>query len=376
MGSGIAQVAATSGHSVVVVDENPTSVEKASTQIKNALSKLTEKQKISKEESEQILSRLKFVTGINALDFQNSDLIIEAVVERLDVKQSIFHELESIVDESCILATNTSSLSITSIASSCKIPGRVIGIHFFNPAPIMPLVEIIPGHLTTSETTERCRKIISDCKKTVVICKDTPGFIVNRIARPFYGEAMRIYEEGIADIATIDEAMRKIGGFKMGPFELTDMIGHDVNYAVTESVWKEFYFDARYKPSLCQRRLVEAKLFGRKSGKGFYDYQSEAITPLPNNDPELQKRIFERILHMLINEAADALYYGIATANDIDLAMMKGVNYPKGLLKWADEIGISKIVHELDTLSDRYREDRYRASVLLRKKAVENSTFF
>ena len=375
MGSGIAQVVATHGHDVLICDENKSTLDRASGQIHSTLNKLVEKQKFTSEEATKILSRLKFVTGIQDSDFKDCELIIEAVVEKSEVKQTIFRQLESTVSDSCILASNTSSLSITSIASSCIKAERVIGIHFFNPAPLMPLVEIIPGHLTSSETTEQSRKIISGLKKTVVLCKDTPGFIVNRIARPFYGEAMRIFEEGIADVATIDEAMRKLGGFKMGPFELTDMIGHDVNYAVTESVWKEFYFDARYKPSLCQKRLVEAKLFGRKSGKGFYDYHEDAKKPTPNNDPALQKRIFERILYMLVNEAADALYHGIASANDIDLAMTNGVNYPKGLLKWADEIGIQKIVDELDHLSNIYREDRYRASVILRKKASENSTF-
>ena len=195
---------------------------------------IVEKQKISQEESNAIFGNIQFVSDKAA--FKNCSLIIEAIIENLDVKKSVFKELESIVSENCILASNTSSLSITSIASACKLPQRVIGIHFFNPAPLMPLVEIIPGIATDNKLGEICKQLITSWKKVPVICKDTPGFIVNRIARPYYGEAMRMYEEGIADIATIDWAMKTIGGFKMGPFEVTDMIGHDVSYTGTETV--------------------------------------------------------------------------------------------------------------------------------------------
>jgi 3-hydroxybutyryl-CoA dehydrogenase len=270
MGSGIAQVAATAGNQVFVYDTNEQALQKAKTNLTVTLSKLVEKQKISQEESDSILSKIEFVNSQEK--FSTCDLIIEAIVENLEVKKSVFSSLEKIVSDTCVLASNTSSLSITSIAAACKLPQRVIGIHFFNPAPLMPLVEIIPGIATGQGLAEDCKALILSWKKTPVICKDTPGFIVNRIARPYYGEAMRIAEEGIADIATIDWAMKTIGGFKMGPFELTDLIGHDVNYIVTETVWKEFYFDQRFKPSLMQKRLLEAGFFGKKSGRGFYNY--------------------------------------------------------------------------------------------------------
>jgi 3-hydroxybutyryl-CoA dehydrogenase len=196
------------------------------------------------------------------------------------------------------------------------------------------------------------------------------------VARPFYGEALRIYEEGIADFASIDWAMKELGGFRMGPFELMDFIGNDVNYAVTESVFEAFYYDPRYKPSFTQKRHAEAGWLGRKSGRGYYDYSEGAEKPKPSIDRSIGETILNRIRVMLINEAADAVFLNIASPEDIDLAMTKGVNYPKGLLAWADEIGISKCVDALDELTDRYREDRYRCSPLLRKMAEEGKSFF
>jgi 3-hydroxybutyryl-CoA dehydrogenase len=275
-----------------------------------------------------------------------------------------------------VLATNTSSLSITSIAAACTKPARVVGIHFFNPAAIMPLVEIIPGMATAPEIVSLSKSLIDSWGKTTVLVKDTPGFIVNRVARPYYSEALRIYEEGIADMASIDWAMKEIGGFKMGPFELMDMIGHDVNYVVTETVWKEFYYDPKFKPALSQKRLVEAGYLGRKSGKGFYSYAPGEVLPHPDKNQMKGREIVNRIVVMLINEAADTLYLGIASKNDIDLAMTKGVNYPKGLLKWADEIGINEVVKQLTTLKDFYEEDRYRISPILKNMVKTGATFY
>ncbi len=373
MGSGIAQVAATAGHSVIISDTNPEALQRSKNNLQTILTKLAEKQKISSEDKDKILARISFVNDSKKL--KDSDLVIEAIIEDLSVKRSVFSELEKTVKNTCVLATNTSSLSITSIASACSDPSRVIGIHFFNPAPLMPLVEIVPGIATAKDLTISCRDLVTSWKKTTVVAKDTPGFIVNRVARPFYSEALRIYEEGIADIATIDWSVKK-AGFKMGPFELMDLIGHDVNYVVTETVWKEFYYDPRFKPSLTQKRLLEAGFLGKKAGRGFYDYSPDATAPKPDPDNALADRIFSRIFSMLVNEAADALFMNIASAGDIDLAMTKGVNYPKGLLTWADEWGVKKVTDELQRLYDLYQEDRYRLCPLLKQRAKEGQKLF
>ena len=372
MGSGIAQIAATKGHEVCLYDYYNDSLDKSKNKLKKILNRLVEKEKINNEKKEQIISRIKFSSNLK--DIQGSSLVIEAIIEDLSIKQKLFKEIESIVDKNCIIATNTSSLSIASIAGACEGADRVIGIHFFNPAPLMPLVEIIPAVQTSEETNKKTKELIDGWDKVTVIVKDTPGFIVNRVARPFYGEALRIYEEGIADFATIDWAMKEIGGFKMGPFELMDYIGNDVNYTVTETVFTAFYFDPRYKPSFTQKRMKEAGYYGRKTGKGFYDYSQDL--PEPKKDYELGKKILFRILSMLINEAADAVFLNIATKKDIDLAMTKGVNYPKGLLSWSDEIGIKKVFNQLDELYNEYNEDRYRPSPILKRMIKNNQTFF
>lgn len=374
MGAGIAQVAAQAGNNVVVIDTNETVLNKAKHSLQNTLSKLTEKGKLSAEKAASIFSLISWELSINKLN--ESDLVIEAIVERLDIKQTLFAALEHIVSEQCILASNTSSLSVTSIASACNLPQRVIGIHFFNPAPVMELVEIVPALQTSQDIVTKSIAMIDSWNKKTVRTKDTPGFIVNRIARPFYSEAIRLYDEGVASIETIDHAMKVYGGFRMGPFELMDLIGHDVNYAVTETVWSSFYFDPRYTPSFTQKRLVEAKWFGRKSGRGFYDYADTAIKHEPELHEESAKEICWRVLVMLINEAANALFLHVASKEDIDLAMTKGVNYPKGLLHWADEKGIAACVEKLDALYEEYHEDRYRCSPLLRKMKASNTNFY
>jgi 3-hydroxybutyryl-CoA dehydrogenase len=374
MGSGIAQVAATASHSVIVYDNNQNSLAKAENNLKTSLHKLVEKQKISQDKESEILSNIRFVSSLSELS--NCDLVIEAIVENLLVKKNVFSEIEKLVKDTCVLATNTSSLSVTSIGAACTNPNRVIGIHFFNPATLMPLVEIIPGVATSLKITTACKNLIDSWGKVTVIAKDTPGFIVNRVARPFYSEALRIYEEGIANMPTIDWAMKEVAGFKMGPFELMDLIGHDVNYIVTETVWTQFYFDPKFKPSISQKRLLEAGFLGKKTGRGFYDYTENSIKEEPTKNADIAKTIVKRILFMLINEAADTLYLNIASKEDIDLAMTKGVNYPKGLLKWADELGIDLIVKELTALKDFYEEDRYRISPLLKQHFIMKKNFY
>ena len=374
MGSGIAEVAATAGNQVVLFDSFIGARDKFQKGLDKNLTRLVEKNKLTIEKATEIKSNIQFVTHLD--NFSGCKLIIEAIIENLELKQEIFNEIEQLVDENCILASNTSSLSITAIAAACSKPSRFVGIHFFNPATIMPLVEIIPGVDSDPEILMQAKNIIDSWGKTTVIAKDTPGFIVNRIARPFYGESIRIYEEGVADFVTIDWALKTLGGFKMGPFELMDFIGNDINFTVTETIFKEFWNDPRYKPSFTQKRIVEAKRLGRKTGKGYYDYSEGAIAPLPNTNIELGTMIMKRVVAMLINEAADALFLNIATAKDIDDAMTKGVNYPTGLLKWADEWGIQNCVDILDQLYHEYHEDRYRTSPLLRKLAKERKTIY
>ena len=372
MGSGIAQVAATAGCEVKIYDTNLDALAKSKSNLENTLSKLVEKTKIDEHEKSRIENNISYAHTLGELS--HSDLVIEAIIENMEIKRKLFSELENYVSPETILASNTSSLSIASIAASCQKPERVIGIHFFNPAPLMQLVEVIPAVQTSEEVLQKSVQIISDWKKVVAVAKDTPGFIVNRVARPFYSESLRIYDEGVADFATIDWALKTIGGFRMGPFELMDMIGHDVNYIVTETVFTAFYFDPKFKPSFTQKRLLEAGFLGRKSGRGFYNYNQEL--PKPTEDLTLAKAIFERVIVMLINEAADTFFFFIASAKDIDNAMTKGVNYPKGLLAWADELGINWCVEKLDELYNEYHEDRYRCSPILRRMNRENKKFY
>jgi len=371
MGSGIAQVAAMAGHKVVVFDTNEAALQKSEAALEKVLVKLMEKGKIQSVES--ITSKYTYASDLAA--FKDCGLVIEAIIENLDIKKKVFADVEKVVSADCVLATNTSSLSVTSIAAACTKAERVLGLHFFNPAPLMALVEVVPAVQTDATITAECKELMAAWKKVPVIAKDTPGFIVNRVARPFYGEAIRMMEEGIADMATIDWAMTEIGAFKMGPFTLTDYIGHDVNYVVTETVFQSFFYDPRYKPSFSQKRLLEAGWLGRKSGRGFYNYAEGAAQPEANKDSALGNRIAERVIAMLINEAVDALHLNIASAQDLELAMTKGVNYPKGLLQWCDEWGADKCLNILDGLYNEYHEDRYRASVLLRRMAADKKKF-
>ena len=303
MGSGIAQIAAQSGCEVWITDTRQEALDKSRASLTATLTTLSEKGKITEEEKTATLGRLHFTTSMS--DLKHCELVIEAIVEDIEPKQIAFKSMEAIVSENTILASNTSSLSISAMGAQLKHPERIVGIHFFNPAPLMRLVEIIPGLQTDPKVLERAREVIDGWGKTTVIAKDTPGFIVNRVARPYYGEALRILDEGIADEATIDWAMRDLTGFRMGPFELMDFIGNDINYAVTEVVFTNFFYDPRYRPSMTQKRLVDANYLGRKTGRGFYDYRNGAVMPEPVRNEMLGREIALRIIVMLINEESD-----------------------------------------------------------------------
>jgi 3-hydroxybutyryl-CoA dehydrogenase len=486
MGAGIAQVAAQAGHPVLLLDNRPGAAAQAIEGINRQLGKRVDSGKLSAESRSATIGRLVAVEAIEAL--ADCDLIIEAIVENLEVKRALFRQLEGICGEHCILASNTSSLSITSIAAQLSQPQRLLGLHFFNPAPVMALVEIVSGLASDPVLAECLYDTARAWGKKPVHTRSTPGFIVNRVARPFYAESLRLLQEGAADCPTLDALMRDAGGFAMGAFELTDLIGHDVNYAVTCSVFNAYYNDTRFLPSLIQKELVDGGRLGRKSGQGFYSYAEGVERALPAQvastatvdvcivegdlgiargllarlreqgieviqrdgrgllrvgdavlalsdgrmacqraredglrnlilldlaldygqakriaiscaegiDPQaleqgialLHQAGFKvsqlsdspalavlRTVAMLANEAADALLQGVASAADIDLAMRAGVNYPQGPLAWADAIGLRHILSVLENLQAVYGEERYRPSLLLRRRVAEGRTF-
>lgn len=377
MGTGIAQIAASNGHPVCLFDAYPKQLQRSRESLERILSRQVEKARMTQEAAEALLERIQFTDHLGP--FTDCRLVFEAIVEDLQAKKDQFARLEAMVPKDTLLATNTSSLSVASISSALKRPGRFLGIHFFNPAPLMKLVEIVPGVATDQAVVTSARAVIDGWGKSTVVAKDTPGFIVNRVARPFYGEALRLVEEGVADVPTIDWAMKELGGFRMGPFELMDLIGHDVNYAVTETVFRDFYYDPRFRPSFAQKRLVEAGWLGRKSGRGFYDYRmeggrAEIIRGEPVRDQQLGRTILERILAMLINEAFDAIFMNVASRKEVDLAMTQGVNYPKGLMAWGEEWGYDRVLDTLERLFSLYGEDRYRPNPLLKRVVLNGET--
>jgi 3-hydroxybutyryl-CoA dehydrogenase len=358
MGGGIAQVLVEAGWEVLLYDTQDASLENGISRVRGVWDKLVDKGKINDAQRSAYNKQLSAAYVLR--EAAEVSLVIEAIYENLDAKRSVFTTLDDVVREDCILATNTSSLSVSSIAAGVKRAERVVGLHFFNPAPLMPLVEIVPGIATDPAVVEACVAAVAAWGKVGVVAKDSPGFLVNRIARPFYGEALHLFEEQMADMATIDWALTELGGFRMGPFALMDLIGHDVNYVVTETIWKQFYCDPRFRPSLSQKRLLEAGWLGRKSGRGFYDYRNGASLPEPTRDEVLGRAIVNRVVAMLINEAADAVYRGIGSESDVETAMLKGVNYPKGLMAWGREWGWTKVRDQIEALRERTGDPRYR----------------
>lgn len=283
MGAGIAQIAAAAGHVVRLFDNRPGAAAKAAEGIQAQFARLAEKGKMSAEAAQAAAARLRPADSI--ADLSDSQLVVEAIVENLQAKQQLFKELESLVATDCLLATNTSAISVTAIGAALAKPERLAGLHFFNPAPLMALVEVVSGLSTSQATADTLYATAAQWGKAPVHTRSTPGFIVNRVARPYYAEALRVMHEGGADPATLDACAREAGGFRMGPFELMDLIGHDVNLAVTKTVWNAFYNDQRFLPSLIQQELVDAGFFGKKTGRGFYDYREGTVHPQPQTEP-------------------------------------------------------------------------------------------
>ncbi len=283
MGAGIAQVAAVAGHRVLLLDNRPQAAQLAIEGLRAQLDKLAVKGKITAQAALSAGQRLQAATQLG--DLAPAALVVEAIVENLQAKQTLFADLEALVTADCLFASNTSSISITAIGSALKQPQRLAGLHFFNPAPIMALVEVVSGLATAPAVADLLYATANAWGKTAVHAKSTPGFIVNRVARPYYAEALRLRTEGATDCATLDAVMRESGGFRMGPFELMDMIGLDVNFAVTRSVWNAFFNDPRFLPSLIQQELVDAGYLGRKNGRGFFDYREGAEKPQPQTEP-------------------------------------------------------------------------------------------
>jgi len=375
MGTGIGQIAAQQGCDVVYFDNYPGAIGRSSASIEKVFGRLVEKGRMSEAEKTETLSRMNWSDDLSSID--GADLVVEAVIEDLKVKKELLQKAEQHLSDTAWLCTNTSSLSIAALSSGLKHPERFGGLHFFNPAPLMPLVEIVPGIQSGEDFADAMEELMVAWGKIPVLAKDTPGFIVNKVARPFYSEAIKLYEEGVASIAEIDAAVKSMG-FRMGPFELTDLIGHDVNYKVTETVWGQFYYDPRFRPSITQKRLLEAGLLGRKTGRGFYNYSSGMNAAVEAQeaaelDPILGEKIVERILCLIINEGLDAVWLGIASPTNVDLALTKGVNYPKGPISWGQELGWDYVLNVLERCHKFYGDDRYRPCPLLRHLNSSNA---
>ncbi len=386
MGAGIAHTCAASGFNVATLDVSPSLVESAYGKIRERLEERVAKGKLPRHEKDAIVSRLAIAKSMS--DFADAECVIEAVPEDLALKRNTFKQLEAAVNPRTLLATNTSCLSIAKIAEALKEPGRFVGMHFFNPAPVMKLVEIVRGPATSDQAFVDARAICYKLDKTAVKVKDSPGFIGNRVNRPFYLEALRLLETGEADIRSIDAAMKQVGGFKMGPFELLDLIGLDVNLSVTTSVWEDFGKPSRLAPNAIQQKLVAEGHLGRKTSRGFLDYSGKE--PMPafetkvkdssgwSPSPALKEFaaalskpadralwIYSRIIMAVINEAGMAADT-IALPRDVNLTMELGFNYPEGPLATADFVGLD-IIQRL--LADCYRESgndsRYAPNALL-----------
>ena len=385
MGAGIAQVAAEAGLEVLVHDPIPGATDRAVERIGGFLARKVQKGQLTEEARAAAMGRLRTSAMLEGLAV--AEMVIEAIPEDLELKRDAFRRLDAAAVPDTILATNTSSLPVVRIASAAAHPGRVLGMHFFNPVPLMALVEVIPGPLTDQAVTDSVAYLARLLGKTPVVAADTPGFIVNRVQRAYYLEAFRILEGGLAGVEAIDDAMRGIG-FRLGPFELADTVGTDVNIAAGISIFEGFFGDARYRPAQVQRRVADAGRLGRKRGAGYYDYDADGTRGsawsalsvrdgrVPRVGPLLAAQIEARILATIVNEAASAVADGVASPEAIDTAMRLATNWPEGPLAWGERIGLTSVVHSLDALHASVPDGRYRVTPLLRVLADGDGTFF
>jgi len=377
MGSGIAQLACRAGARTLLHDPIPEALQRGLERARDGLQKEASRGRLSAEQAQVGAERLQAVDDLDA--FAPCELVIEAVPERLELKHELYRRLSEIVDERCVLATNTSSLLVTAIAAAASRPEQVVGMHFFNPAPVMRLLEVVAGEQSSEEALALAHATGEAMGKTVIRAKDGPGFLVNRCNRPFGLEALRMLQEQIADIETIDRIVRMEGGFRMGPFELMDLVGIDTGFEISKSFFEQSFGEPRWRPSPITARYVAAGRYGRKTGRGYYDYSSDPYRPPdPDPDPDPPARadakvapavggVLGRILCQVINECTFALGEGVGSAQDIDTGMVLGLNYPRGPLAWADEIGLDHVLAVLDGLWEEYREERYRPAPELKR---------
>jgi len=394
MGSGIAQVMAQAGYDVILFDISNETLQTALENIKRHLQRAVELGVIKGEQVQNILIRIHPTTKLK--HFISADIVFEAVIEDINVKRKIFQELDDRCNPSTILATNTSSLSVTRIASATENPYRVIGTHFFNPPYVLKLVEVVKAQHTSDEVVEKTVNFLKGIGHSPIVVKDSPGFIVNRISRHFYLEPLRAYEIGLAEIEEIDSAF-KLFGLEMGPFEIIDYVGVDVNYIVSRSIYERFNYEERFKPVSFQARLVEAGLLGRKTNAGFYYYIGKdkkvqdflkrekigykfsrkflnlanaicgKILSQKNNLNDSQKVVVALSISMVINEAFYAMMEGLATKEDIDLAF-RLVRFPAGPFELAEQIGLKNVINFLNLAREELLSDRYKPALLLAKK--------